>query len=335
MKPSLEDQLKAFAARNLSADREGPATPADGGLPRYPASPPEHRRTGLLVAGVAAVALLVIAGLAVWRASDHQTPDMVATQPAAVADPTQVIATRAAAADTKFFVGSWPEHAASVVTTVGQMGGRVVYGACDPDTPVLLVEFTWDEPITLKSFPGTEATATSTDRVQYFRVGDPAGGGDRVGCENSYGTFGILQDQVDLTAVGTPAEVEVRDRLLVVASAHAIDRTSLLKRLPTTVQAFQTTPDQLSALGVTQGWQPDCGASQIVVFQMTYAGAPVSYLGEGPNGAVNAPIGSTLDFDALPIDTPKGAPCNGGGSMSETAVDLTPLGPPVSLDLYR
>jgi hypothetical protein len=332
--PSLEDQLRAFAARNLAADREDPATPA-GGLPRYPASSPEHSRTGLLVAGCAAIALLVIAGLAVWRASENQPPDVVATQPAAVADPTQVIATRAAAADTKFFIGSWPEHAASVMTTVGQMGDRVARGACDPNTPVLLVEFTWDEPITLKSFPGTETTATSTDRVQYARVGDPDGGGDRGGCENSYGTFGIIQDQVDLTAMGTPAEVEVGDHLLVVASAHALDRASLLKRLPTTVQAFQTTPDQLSALMVTPSWKPECVPSQIIVFQMTYADAPGSYLGEGPNGAVNVPIGSTLDIDALPIDAPKNAACNGGGSMSETATDLTPLGTPVSLDIYR
>jgi hypothetical protein len=336
---SLEDQIRAFAAWNL--DQPPAIDPSTGErLSEYPASPPDRSSTRWLLVGAVALVVVLVAGIAVWMSGGDES-GVVATQPRVAADATLTIAARAAAADTKRFTGSWPEQARVVLTTVGLVGEQVADPTCAVDTPVVVVSLTWDEPIRWDGARWSEGVAPPppTDVVQYYRVGDPYDL-DRTeleaGCPN--GGYGLLQQQVDLADLGLAAEVNVSEHLLVVASAHAVERASLLGRLPTSAEAVVTTPDRLVDLGVpgftaAERSEPGCDPSEIVVVQLIYAAGQESYMGEGPFGAVNASIGHALDYDPLPLDSPTFGSCPRSGSMGPTPVDLSVLGTPIPLDL--
>jgi hypothetical protein len=336
---SLEDQIRAFAAWNL--DQPPALDSSTGGrLAEYPASPPDRPSTRWLLAVAAAVVVAIVAGIAVWISGEDEA-GVVATKPRVAADATLTIAARAAAADTEGFTGSWPEQARVVFTTVGLVGEQVAYPSCAVDTPVVVVELSWDEPITWDGGRRPEGVAPPppTDVVQYYRVGDPYDF-DRTeleaGCPN--GGYGLLQQRVQLADLGIAADVTVSDHLLVVASAHAVEQAWLLGYLPTSAEAVVTTPDRLVDLGVpgfTAAEQPElgCDPSEVVVVQLMYAAGQESYMGEGPFGPVNASIGHALDYDPLPLHSPTFATCPRSGSMGPTPVDLSVLGTPIPLDL--
>jgi hypothetical protein len=336
---SLEDQIRAFAAWNLD---HPPAIDGPTGerLSAYPASPPDRPSTRWLLIGAVAIVVVLVAGIAVWISGEDES-GVVATEPRVAADATLTIAARAAAADTKRFTGSWPEQARVVLTTVGLVGQQVAYPTCAVDTPVVVVELTWDDPITWDGERRPEGVAPPppTDVVQYYRVGDPYDL-DRTDLEAACpnGGYGLLQQRVELADLGKAADVSVSDHLLVVASAYAVEKASLLGQLPTSAEAIVTTPDRLADLGVpgfvaVEQPEPGCDPSEVVVVQLIYAAGQESYMGEGPFGPVNASIGHALDYDPLPLRSPTFATCPRSGSMGPTPVDLSVLGTPIPLDL--
>jgi hypothetical protein len=336
--PILEDQIRAFAARNIGGETPPRWTE---NLPAYAVLAPDRGRRGLVVLAAVLVLLLVITGVAIARIGGEGASTIVIepAEPAAPPDPLLVLATRAAAVDTKFFMGWWPEHARAIETTVGAVGPYVVGGSCDPATPILVVEFRWDEPVTRRVPegwpvpPGAE-DPVPTDIVQFFRIG-PIDGSELATTCDSAGT-GLLPEHLELAALATPGVVALGDHVLEVASALAIRKASLLENLPASAEAIVTTPDRLAEVGLP--WsprQPDCNPAEVLVVQLHYPAPPESYLGEGPTGPVHAAIGSDVTTLALPFETPLWADCGGGGRMTPTPVDLSIVGTPTPIDLTQ
>jgi hypothetical protein len=330
--PTIEEQIRAFAARNVGDGRSRQG-PLDDAVTLLAAGAPRGPRKAWLLAGAVALVLVVVAGIAVWGSVDEEGSNRVATQPSVPADPALILATRAAAADVQMFTGAWPDHARSLRTTADAFGDRYVGQQCDGATTVTVVELTWDEPISLPMAGGPDGDqAGPTDVVHHVRASDPTAAGS---CE-----YGIVQEPVVFDELGPAADVTVDDHLLVMASWHAVDLASLLKNLPTSAEAVTTTPERLLAAGIPGlddlAWGgPSCTPEELLVIQLAYDDPPESYMGEGPSGAVNARIGFALEVDRLPLRSLASSGCQRGGSMGPTPFDLSVMGTPVPLDLGR
>jgi hypothetical protein len=333
---TLEEQIRAFAARNVGG--EAPCGDPEE-LPAYADLVHDRGRRGLLVLVAVLVVLVVAASVAISRIGSEgaTTIEIEPVDPVVPADPLLTLATRAAAADTRFFTGSWPEHALALQTTVGALGEPVAGVGCDPATPVLLVEFRWDDPITRTMperwpVPEGEPDPVPTDMVQYYRVGPLDGTGASATCGS--GTMGLLQEPMDLAGLGPLADVAVGDQLVVVASSLAVSHSSLLENLPASAEAVTTTPDRVGEIGL--GWspqEPDCAPAEVMVVQLHYPNPPESYMGEGSDGPVHAAISSSASVVPVPLEAPMRSGCGGGGRMAPTPVDLSVLGTPVPIDL--
>jgi hypothetical protein len=351
---TIEEQLRAFAARNVGDDlvaghRDGTLLPGYVGEHR-----PSSRGRGVLV-GVAMLAVLVLAVVLVaWRTGEDRSHVVVDDQvPGPAPDPALVIATRAVVGSAALGFGPQftdpPAHARVVVTTAAQAGGELVGMGCgssigegdgdardvrrewvEPATPVTVFQIEWDQPVTL-SWRGAPP-AGQVVRWRSATVGTPPYVKGSVACAGA--GVGLIPDDVALETLGTPLDVALDEPAAITASSVAMSAASLIDRLPITADVVVTTPDRLAGLGLH--WASDrCTATDVVVVQLDYGIVEQSYLGEGPDGPVDVPIGSSLTARALPEDEATLTACGGSSRYLEEPIDLSTVGTPVHVDLTR
>jgi hypothetical protein len=349
---TLEEQLRAFAARN--AGDHAMAGWAEGtSLPEYVAE--HHRARGrAAIVGVAMLAVLaLVVGVVVWRTGEDRS-QVVVDDPVPVPppDPALVIAARAEAGGLVNPVGpefsAPPTRARVVVTTAGQVGESVVGIGCgeshpdetgkqqmhmeyvEADTPVTVIELTWDEAVTV--LRNGEAVGEPTVQWRRPYVGTPPYVRGSAPCVGGGG--GLIPDDIDFEGLGPIYDVSLDNQAAITASSVAMSASSLIDRLPVSAELVVTAPDRLAELGMY--WDPGrCAAVEVMVVQLNYRTVESSYLGEGPDGAVNVPIGSTITSVPLPLDSATQTACGRGTKYSEGPIDLSGLGDPVHVDLTR